>query len=436
MTPPAVGMRHFRFLVAGSALSSYGSYLNMVALNLFAYQITGSALQTGLFMALRLTASVVGGGVAGTLAARFDRKRLMISSDLTQATALLALVLAPVGVRSTLLYALAVITGLTSTCTSVALRSAIPEIVGAEQRVAANALLVTWRSMAMVVGFASAGAVVSWLGFTAAFVVDAGTFLISAANLALLPLTTRQAPSRVAADPADARPTATHRVALTLLRATPLLMFMMAIRGVDGLGSSSHNVGLPIRSTELDPDHPAIFLSQFWATWAIGNIVAQQAVRRLSRRRGYAPGERAFALGVIVMSASFILTFVGLPTPVAIPVMLVAGMADGFTDTAYTSRLQSAPDAQRAQLFGMSAMVENLGFGVGMVLSASLLERFSALQVVTTMHGAATVVGLCFLAVLLRSRRSTARGRADPAAGAADGARDTATGGRVEEDVP
>ena len=52
------------------------------------------------------------------------------------------------------------------------------------------------------------------------------------------------------------------------------------------------------------------------------------------------------------------------------------------------------------------------------------------------MHGAATVVGLCFLAVLLRSRRSTARGRADPAAGAADGARDTATGGRVEEDVP
>jgi hypothetical protein len=35
-------MRSFRLLVAGNAVSSYGTFLNMVALNLFAYHVTGS----------------------------------------------------------------------------------------------------------------------------------------------------------------------------------------------------------------------------------------------------------------------------------------------------------------------------------------------------------------------------------------------------------
>jgi hypothetical protein len=44
----------FRVLVAGNMVSAFGSYLNMVALNFFVYQATGSAWQAGLFMALRL----------------------------------------------------------------------------------------------------------------------------------------------------------------------------------------------------------------------------------------------------------------------------------------------------------------------------------------------------------------------------------------------
>lgn len=37
-------MRYFRLLVLGNGISAYGSYLNMVALNVFVYDATGSAL--------------------------------------------------------------------------------------------------------------------------------------------------------------------------------------------------------------------------------------------------------------------------------------------------------------------------------------------------------------------------------------------------------
>ncbi|MFD6171227.1 MFS transporter [Streptomyces coeruleorubidus] len=414
-------MRYFRLLVLGNGISAYGSYLNMVALNVFVYDATGSALAAGLFMAVRLATSVVSGWVSGRLVSVHDRKRLMVGADLCQAVALLSLLLAPDGTRPGLLYALAVVTGGCSTLSQVALRSSIPEIVGAEHRVRANGLLVTGRSLAMIAGFASSGVVVAELGYAAAFALDAGTFLVSATVLSLLPVRTRAATD--SAGGGSAKDSGAARwTARMLLGTAPLLMAMIAIRAVDGLGSSSHNVALPIYSSGLDPDHPATFISQFWATWAIGNIVAQQVIGRVTKKTGRTPGERAFALGACVMSAGFIVVFSGLPTVPAVIAALVAGAADGFTEIVYVSRLQTAPDDQRGRLFGLTASAENTGFGLGMLVSGALLETFSPLQVVAAFHGLA--IALCTALLLWL----VSRGRTTPAPPAAEPAgRDTPT---------
>ncbi|MEW2032374.1 MFS transporter [Streptomyces roseifaciens] len=422
-------MGHFRLLVVGNGISAYGSYLNMVALNVFVYHVTGSALTAGLFMAVRLVTNVLSGFVAGRLVSTRDRKRLMVGADLTQALALVALLLAPDGARVGLLFGLAVITGFCSTLSQVALRSSVPEIVGAEHRARANGLLVTGRSLAMIAGFASSGLVVAQLGYSAAFALDAATFVISATVLFLLPVRTRAAaedgPAEAGAGQEESG--AASGFARMLLRTAPLLAVMIAVRAVDGLGSSSHNVALPIYSDSLDPAHPATFISQFWATWAIGNIVAQQLFGRVTKKTGRTPGERAFALGACVMSAAFIVVFAGLPTIPAIIAALVAGMADGFTEIVYISRLQAAPDAQRGRLFGLSASAENTGFGLGMIVSAALLETFSPLQVVAAFHGLAIALCVALLVLLLRRGGRLTRGAGGPAGG--QGVRDVSAGG-------
>ncbi len=419
-------MRYFRLLVLGNGISAYGSYLNMVALNVFVYDATGSALAAGLFMAVRLATSVGSGWVSGRLVSVYDRKRLMVGADLCQAAALLSLLLAPDGVRPGLLYVLAVVTGGCSTLSQVALRSSVPEIVGAEHRVRANGLLVTGRSLAMIAGFASAGVVVAELGYSAAFALDAATFLVSATVLFLLPLRTRAA-GKPSHDGSARTSGAARRTARMLLGTAPLLMAMIAVRAVDGLGSSSHNVALPLYSSSLDPDHPATFISQFWATWALGNIVAQQVVGRLTKRTGRTPGEKAFALGACVMSAGFIVVFCGLPTVPAVIAALVAGAADGFTEIVYVSRLQSAPDEQRGRLFGLSASAENTGFGLGMLASGALLETFSPLQVVAAFHGLA--IALC-AALLLWLAARDATSPPPPAEDPAGDGRSAVTEGR------
>lgn len=404
-------MRHFRLLALGYGISAYGTYLDMVALNIFIYHVTGNALTTGLFMALRLGATVVAGIVSGRLVSRRDRKLLMAGADITQAIALIVLVSAS-GARIPLLFGLAIVLGACSTLSQVALRSSIPEIVGAGLRVRANGTLVTVRSLAMVAGFASAGVVVARFGYTVAFALDATTYLLSALILVLLPIRTRPRPTSGEVTAADDSGSG-RWTWLAPLRATPLLAVMIGVRMGDGLGSSSHNVGLPIYSSALDPSHPAAFISQFWATWAAGNIIAQQACGWYTKKTGQAPGERVFVVASCVMSGSFIVVFTGLPTLPAVIAALMAGIADGTTEVSYVSRLQDTPDAQRGRLFGLSASAENTSFGLGMVVSAAFFERYSPLQVVAAFHGLAILLCIGFLLLLTMNGafRKRPRGR-------------------------
>lgn len=134
----ARGEHRFRILVAGYSLSSYGTFLNMVALNLFVYETTGRALAMGLFMAVRLASGFVAGLAAGGLLARFTAKSLMLWTNVAQAAVMLTLVFAPQGMRTAALMAVSVVVGSCGTLFMVSLRSSIPEMVGDDRRSWAN----------------------------------------------------------------------------------------------------------------------------------------------------------------------------------------------------------------------------------------------------------------------------------------------------------
>ncbi|MFD7659715.1 MFS transporter, partial [Actinosynnema sp. NPDC059797] len=150
-------LRRFRLLVGGNAASSFGSYLNMVALNLFVYEATGSAVATGLFMVLRMATGFVAGLVGGAVAARLPRRPVMITCDVAQAAVLVVFALAPDDARVSLLPVVAVSIGALTTTSQLLLRSSVPDLVGSEHRLRANGLLVTGRAVAMALGFATGG---------------------------------------------------------------------------------------------------------------------------------------------------------------------------------------------------------------------------------------------------------------------------------------
>jgi len=374
-------------LVFGYSCSAFGNYLNLVALSLYTLAVTGGPLGVGVVMALRLGAGFGTGLVAGRLVNRFDRRLLMITTDVAQALAMVALAMGPR--NNVLLVGVALVLGAGNTLFTVALRSSVPEMVGQDHRVRANGLLVTGRSLGTVLGFASAGIIVAVGGFGAAFVVNAASFLVSAASLALLRL-----PTRARRDTPDDETPRRRSSGSLLALVGPVIVAMVVVRGGDAFGSSSHNMAIPLLANELDHANPAAVMSQFWASWAVGMLLAHQVVQRWSR--GRAVGESAFALGTCLMSMSFVLAFAVPAGPALIAVALVAGLADGCTEIVYTTRLQALPDEQRGRLFGISATAETAGFAAGMVTSSALLELLPILVVVASFHAIALLgaVGL------------------------------------------
>ncbi|MBM7774824.1 putative MFS family arabinose efflux permease [Actinokineospora baliensis] len=403
--PKTADMRRFQVLVAGNAASSFGSFLNMVALHLFVYEATGSAFATGVFLMVRMACGFVAGLLGGVVATRLPRKAVMITCDVLQAVVLVVFALLPSSARVHMLPVVAVSIGLLTTTSGVVLRSSVPDLVGPDNRLRANGLLVTGRAASMAVGFACGAVLVSAVGYQVAFLIDAGTFLVSAAVLVCTPL-------RFPARGGSARTTgggfrSRRRAVVAALVAAPAVLVIVSIRAVDAFGSASHQVGVPVHATQVSPDDPASFVGGFWAAWAVGLFAAHQVASRFYRgdqRRV----EWAFAVGTATMSLAFIAAFTDIGYLWVLLVLLVAGMADGFTEISYTTRVQAEPEPARGHFFGLTAMAENAGFGVGVLVAGGLLEVWRPFAVVALLHGVVVVIALTYLVVAVaRSPRST-----------------------------
>ncbi|CAM5524068.1 MFS transporter [Streptomyces purpurascens] len=410
----------FRSLVVAHAVSAYGTYLNLIALSLFSYEVTGSALGVGAVMAVRLLSGVTAGLTAGAVTARLTRRTVMVATDLAQTLAMVVLALWASRTPLWVLLGAVVVLGAGNTFFNVALRSAVPVMVGQDDRARANGVLVTARSVATVLGFASAAPVVSLGGFGVAFGVNAASFAVSAAAVLMLrPRTDSDGESDTGGDAGatedggdGSSPGRGGRLRRRVAGLAGPLLGLIALRGLDALASASHNVALPLAAHAAEPSDPAVFMARFWAAWAVGTLLAHQVLKR--RSHGPSWGERAFALGTCAMSFCFVAAFTGPPAPALIAAAVAAGFADGWTEIVYTSRLQAAPDRQRGRLFGLSATAEQSGFALGTIAAAAALEALPALAVVGVFHGAAACGALILL--LLTVRRRDARrdqGRSD-----------------------
>ena len=186
----------FLLLWAGQFISQIGDRLAALALPWLVYTTTGSALGTGAVFALYTLPYVLFGAFAGVAVDRFDKRRLMIATDLIRA----ALVLAVPFVAERSLPAVFVISFAISTAGvffDPAKLAILPEIVPPGRLLRANSLLSTGENLTEILGWALAGALLASVSTAAAFELDAITFAVSAVALTLMRY---RAPARAAAE--------------------------------------------------------------------------------------------------------------------------------------------------------------------------------------------------------------------------------------------
>src|SRR5215218_6953009 len=190
--------REFRLLFGGQAVSVLGDRMVTVALAFGVLEVGGSVSEVGLVLAagtFPLVATVLVGGV---VADRASRRAVMVVADLVRVAsqgAIAALLIAG-GAEVWMLALLAGMTGAATGFFGPASTGLLPEIVLTEQLQPANALRASAVSTGEILGPIVAGVLVAAAGAGWAIAVDALTFAVSAACLAMLRVPPRAAAER------------------------------------------------------------------------------------------------------------------------------------------------------------------------------------------------------------------------------------------------
>jgi MFS family permease len=323
-------------------VSYLGDSLGLVALMLHVADTTGQALAVALLLLAGDFAPALLGPLAGTVADRLDRRRVLVGCELLQGALVLAtaLWLPP-------LPGLLALVGLRAVAGQVfqpASRAAVPALVPGRDLERANAAVGVASNGGETLGPLVAALLLPVLEVRGVLLVDAATFLVSAALLAFLPaMGTTPGLGRQASFLADAR------AGLGYVRAKPTVraviggyVAIVACNGID-------DVALVFLATDtLGGGERAVGL--LLAAVGVG-LLAGYAL--LARARGRLPTTALLLAGFAVSSAGNLLTGLAWAVAAAFAVQAVRGLGIAALDVAATTLLQrSVPARLLGRVFG------------------------------------------------------------------------------------
>jgi MFS family permease len=284
----ALRIPDFRLLLAAGLISSLGSWLLVIAIPAYILAATGSLRDTGLTLAAEYLPRLVLGPVAGAVADRWDRRRLMIAANLLCAGAVAVMLPGVSPGRYLVLYVALIAENSGAALYGPALRARTPAIVGTGPLLSsANSLTSAGGGIVRLVGGPLGGVLLAVCGIRWLICADTVSYLLSAAAMFMTSRSGRGHPDRnamvrdVAGDLIEGvRVLRAQPVALSLLpvmviflTANASLSAVLIPFGVQRLGGSEHTgfllsglgagflIGAPVTRAFLDRAQPRTLLT-------------------------------------------------------------------------------------------------------------------------------------------------------------------------------
>ena len=406
----------FALLWAGGLINDLGDWLLLIALPVYVFQSTGSALVTSTVFVVELVSGLLAGQLAGVAVDRWDRRRILVVSGVIQATCLLPL-LAVNGGNLWIVYAVAAVQSCFARLCSPAKAALVPSLVERDELGAANSLSAVADNLARLVGAALGGLALQVFGLPGVVVIDAVTFLLSSLLIAGIRVPATGAPAapqastatgpaaaarpggsgkrRLAADWIDGLRTIRRNRELRsvvvigalsqLSQGIFVVLFVVFV--LDRLGGSSGDVGL-IRGMQ-----------------AIGGIAGGILVGTIARRTG---SRELIGWGLVLFGLISLVTW-NLPavtTAIAVYVALfiVVGVPGVAAITGLMTSVQTlSPPSHLGRVFAAFETAAGALAAVGVLAAGALADRVGVVAILDVQ--ALIYVGCGVLAlVALRTR--------------------------------
>ncbi len=379
--------RNYRLLWFGTLFSSSGQWIQQVTLGWIAYDMTGSGAVLGAVNGLRSLPLLVLGPFGGVAADRFDRKRLIITTQLflVVTTVIFGTLIISGRLEVWHIFFYSALTGVGWAFNMPVQQSIVPNVVPREDMMNAMALNSAGFNITRIVGPALAGIMIAEIGPGENFYVQAAAYL-GVALMAMqlrLPNIPRAAPGSVAGSLKDGA-----RYVMT----QPTLRLLMTMALVPVVIALPYQALLPI----IAKDTLGMGAGGFGVLMAAPGIGAVAATLVLAstaniRRKGLLLLVAVFCLGLslilVALSRSFPLT-VGL-------LVLMGATQMAYMTTNQTVIQLSIPDEYRGRVMGIYML--NMGLlPLGSLFAGVLADLTSAPIALATMGAAVAVLALLF----------------------------------------
>ena len=375
--------RDFMLLWGGQLASSFGSMASHVIYPLLILALTDSPAAAGLAGAFRFLPYLILSLPVGALIDRWDRKRVMVLSDLGRAIAVGSL---PIAMALDLLtlahvYVVCFVEGALFCFFNIAEVAALPRVVPRAQLPEATAFNEAGYGVASIVGPPLGTVLYQAFGRAVPFVLDALTFVASLSALVLIRTPFQADAARVAGTKRDLG--AEILEGLRWLWRKPLIRFMALLTGGINLAGAAMALVLIVLAKEMGAGDAEIGI--MFGVAGAGAIAGSLIGGRI---------QRSFTFGQVIVTALWLqgltfLLFVAMPSVVWLGVMAALYALTGpvYNVVQFSYRVAMIPDELQGRV---NSTFRLLAFGfipLGAALSGVAIEELGVKAAVLLFGG-------------------------------------------------
>ena len=390
----------------GQAVSELGDGMTGIALLVLVDRIAGTASAIATLSILTMLPQLALGLHAGVFVDRWDRRRVMIVSDLVRGTLVAALIFVQGSGELAWVYVLAIGQAAAGVFFEPARSAFLPLLLAPDNLLAANSLGQTTRVVCLSAGAALAGLLLALpAGSRLVFALDALSFVFSAVMLWSIQIAARANPSPDSTgrlQPSARSVTAELGTGLRLLFGNRILVGVFVTIAITLLGTSAVSVlFVPFVLHDLGASTSAVGFVRVAQTLGIvagGALLAGPAAR-------LAPGT-ALGLGIVALGPLFAMIGLAPSWPALLPLFALMGLASSAIQAGTATLLQHAvPDQARGRAESTLDTLLVAVILVGMAVAGAAGDRFGARSVFFAAGAFAVAGGLaCHASLRTRER--------------------------------
>jgi MFS family permease len=379
--PPSFGL-----LALATLASGLGTWVAFVALTVDVFDRTDSATWVAALFVADFLPAIVIGFAAGSLVDRMPRRRLMIGCDLVRFAIFAAL---PLAGSAAVIVALAAVAGFATGFFRPAVYAGLPNLVSNDELANANSILQTIENVAWAAGPIIGGLLVAATGPDVAYLINAGTFLVSAALLAGIPAGRLQAAA--AAGRGHWRDLADGFALIRRSRALRTILVAWSIVMVATAGANVSEVVLAKEAFDAGDFGYGLLVGATGVGLALGSLLAGSLLEQRALASVYASSIGLLALGMVAAAAS--------PDVwVAAAFVAVVGVGNGAAVVCNALLVQrGVPDELRGRAFTVAMSLNYTVLGLGLIAAGPITDALGP-RAVWAIGGAlaavAAVIGL------------------------------------------